>query len=72
MYRDREILRKETYIQQQQFLVFNEHLLYMSKRGLTKVQVGTMGPLPHYQKVALKEPPTNSKNVGQRESFSLT
>jgi hypothetical protein len=64
-----KILRKETYIQQQLFLVFNEHLIYTSKRGLSKVQVGTTGPLPHYQKGALKEPPTNTKIVGQRESF---
>jgi hypothetical protein len=51
-------------------LMFNEHLLYTSKRGQTKVQVGTMSPLPHYQKDALEELPTQTpKKRGSTENL---
>jgi hypothetical protein len=53
-------------------LMFNEHLLYTSKRGKTKVQVGTMSPLPHYQKrCSSRAAYTDSKNVGKRRILSV-
>jgi hypothetical protein len=53
------------------FLVFTEHLIYTSRCGRSKLQVGTTGPLPHYQKGALKEPPTKPKRRSTR-IFPLT
>jgi hypothetical protein len=43
------------------FLVFNEHLIYTSRYGGFTSISGYYGPLPHYQKGALREPPTNPK-----------